>query len=163
MSARGHQSSWLIVAATLIIALLLNIVPLPEWARTGRPEFVALVLIYWVMALPERVGVGSAWVVGLLLDLLEGATFGQNALSLAVVAYLALVLYQRLRMYGAWQQAAVLFLLLGVNQLIGHWVHGIKYQPVGGLIFLIPALTSALLWPCVMPLLRYLRRAYQVV
>ena len=70
---------WVIVL-TLLLALWLAIVPLPMWAQWGRPELVAMVLIYWVIALPERVGIGMAWVTGLLQDIIEGSPSGSMPL-----------------------------------------------------------------------------------
>lgn len=151
-----------IIAATLLLALWLSILPLPEWARWARPEWVALVLIYWVIALPQRIGVGMAWLTGIVLDLVEGAPLGQNALALAVIAYLSLILYQRLRMYAAWQQAGVIFVLIGINQLLCHWVQTMTARVVPTLMFLFPALVSALLWPSVFMLLRFIRRRYRI-
>ena len=110
---------WVIIL-TLLIAILLGILPLPQWAQWGRPALVAMVIVYWVIALPERVGIGVAWLVGLVQDIVEGATLGQNALALAFLAYLSLILYQRLRMFTPVQQAAVIFVLIGLNQLLCH-------------------------------------------
>ena len=87
---------------------------------------------------------------------------GLNALSLAVVAYLSLVLYQRLRLFNMWQQAAVVFVMVGINELVGQWVHNLTGIGSRSLFFLLPALISALLWPAVMTLLRHLRRQYGV-
>jgi rod shape-determining protein MreD len=151
-----------IIVVTVVIALWLSIVPLPDWARWARPEWVAMVLIYWTIALPHRIGIGVSFVSGLVLDLLEGAPLGGNAFALAVVAYLALILYQRMRMYTAWQQAGIVFVLVGLNQLLCHWVQTLVTKVVPTLLFLLPTLISALLWPTVMPLLRKLRRHFLV-
>lgn len=156
--ANGH---W-VIAVTLAIAMLLNIVPLPLWAQWGRPEFVAMVLIYWVIALPERVGIIIAWSVGLLQDIVDGAPLGQNALALAVLAYVSLLLYQRLRMYTPLQQAGVVFVLVGLNQLLCNWVQTLTGTVSPNLLFLLPALVSALLWPLLAEFLRLLRRVYYV-
>jgi rod shape-determining protein MreD len=115
-----------------------------------------------VIALPQRVGIGMAWLTGLVLDLVEGTPLGENALALAVIAYLALILYQRLRMYAAWQQAGVIFVLIGINQLLCHWVQTMTARVVPTLMFLLPALVSALLWPSLLLLLRHIRRRYRV-
>ncbi|HSB96126.1 MAG TPA: rod shape-determining protein MreD [Spongiibacteraceae bacterium] len=151
-----------IIAVTLVIALWLSVIPLPDWARWARPEWVAMVLIYWVIALPHRVGIGASFFTGLALDLVEGAPLGQNALALGVVAYLALILYQRMRMYTAWQQAGIVFVLIGLNQLLCHWVQTLMTKVVPTMLFLLPTLISALLWPTVMPLLRKMRRHFLV-
>ena len=112
-----HQGGWAI-AATFIIALVLTMLDLPDWAETARPEWVAMVLIYWCMALPQRVGVGIAWVLGLMLDVTRGAILGQYAMALALVAYLTVVLHRRLRIYPLWQQALVVWMLIAFEQML---------------------------------------------
>ena len=77
-----------VILATFAVCYVLAIVPLPQWLLWGRPEWVALTLIYWVIALPHRVGITTAIAVGVGLDVLEGAALGQNAAALAVVAIL---------------------------------------------------------------------------
>jgi rod shape-determining protein MreD len=158
---RASHGGWIILL-TLLVAFWLSILPMPEWARWARPEWVALVVIYWVIALPHRMGVGMAWLTGLALDLVEGAPLGENALALAVIAYLALILYQRLRMYVPWQQSGVVFVLVGIDQLLCHWVQTMTAKATPTLMFLLPALVSALLWPSLFLLLRFLRRRFQV-
>jgi rod shape-determining protein MreD len=151
-----------IIVATLAIAILLSVIPLPDWARWARPEWVAMVLIYWVIALPHRVGIGAAFLTGLMLDMVEGSSLGENAFALAIVAYLALSLYQRMRMYAFWQQSGIVFVLIGLNQLLCHWVQTLTTKVVPTLLFLLPALVSALLWPTAMLLLRKIRRQFAV-
>lgn len=155
------NASWVIVLS-LLVAELMNVFPLPLWAQWGRPEMVALVLIYWVIAVPERVGIIIAWLVGLTQDIVEGAPLGQNALALAVLAYLALLLYQRLRMYTPLQQAGVIFMLVGLNQILCNWVQTLTGAVTPDMLFLLPALVSALIWPLLSEFLRLIRRAYAV-
>lgn len=152
----------MVIVLTMVVALLLAIIPLPLWAQWGRPEFVALVVIYWMMALPERIGIGYAWVLGLVEDIVEGSIFGEHALALAVLAYLMLILYQRVRMFTPLQQAAVMFVFIGIHQLLCNWVQTIGGASSSSLLFILPALVSALLWPFVSILLRFLRRSYFV-
>ena len=121
-----------------------------------------MVLIYWVIALPQHVGIGWAWLVGLVQDIIAGTPLGQNALALAVLAYLSLILYQRLRMFTPVQQALVIFVLIGLNQLICHWVQTITGTVSPNLLFLLPAVISALLWPILSVFLRLVRRNYYV-
>jgi len=151
-----------IIAATIAIALWLSVIPLPDWARWARPEWVAMAMIYWVIALPHRVGVGVAFCVGLFLDFVEGSPVGQNAFALAIVGYLSLILYQRMRMYAPWQQSGIVFVLIGLNQLLCHWVQTLTTKVVPTMLFLLPALVSALLWPTVFVLLRKIRRQFAV-
>ena len=150
------------MALSFLLAVLLAVFPVPLWLQWARPEWVSLVLIYWVIALPQRIGIVVAFLLGLLLDVVEGAVPGQNALALSVVAYLSLVLYQRLRVFNIWQQAAVVFVLVGINQLVCQWLQSLVAAGAQTWQFLLPALVSALLWPGVLSVLRHVRRRYQV-
>jgi rod shape-determining protein MreD len=153
---------YVVIFLTFILAYVLAVLPLPAWLQWGRPEWVALTLIYWCIALPQRVGIAIALLLGVGLDVLEGSVLGQNAFALVVVALLAQVLYQRLRVYSLWQQAGVVFILVGINQLICQWVQNIEGVSVLPRLFLLPAVSSALLWPVVLHTLRSLRRYFQV-
>ena len=161
MSTRA-QGIWVIVL-TFFIAYLLAIVPFPEWAMNYRPEWVSLVLIYWVMALPYRVGIGSAWVAGLVLDILEGSILGLNALALVLLAYVTLSLHKRLRMFSLFQQSGLIVALIGLNLTICHWLQIATGQTVSNsLLFLMAAATSAIVWPFLFQILRQLRRGFGV-
>ncbi len=151
-----------VILVTFIAALVLAVLPLPHSLLWGRPEWLALVVIYWTIAVPERVGIFSGLVLGLLLDVLEGAVLGQNALALAATALLVSILYQRLRVFSLWQQAAIVFVLVGINQLLCQWIQNLEGAGAPSMMFLLPAVSSALLWPLLLPLLRGLRRHYRV-
>lgn len=146
-----------VVALTFFIALLLSIYPLPASWAWFRPEFVAILVIYWIVTLPQQIGVGFAWTVGLVQDVVENATIGQHALALVPVAYVCLFSYQRMRNYALWQQSAWVFILVGLHQLFWHWVHSLGGTTADNLIFLVPALVSALIWPLMVILLEWLR------
>ncbi|MDX1734567.1 MAG: rod shape-determining protein MreD [Halioglobus sp.] len=160
LDREGHGYG--VILLTFLAACVLAVVPLPQWLLWGRPEWVALALIYWTIALPQRVGLATALVLGVCLDILEGAVLGQNAFSLTVVVLLSLVLYQRVRVYSLGQQAAVVFVLVGINQLICQWVQNLQGVGANSLLFLLPAVSSALLWPVVLHVLRGMRRYYEV-
>ena len=161
MMGEQPRGGWVILL-TFALAFCLTVLPMPLDLRWVRPEIVTLVLIYWVIALPHRVGIVASFIVGLLLDVTEGTTLGQNALSLSVVAYLALLLYQRLRQFNMVQQIGVVFVMVGINQLVSQWVQNLAGVGAVSLRFLVPALLSALLWPAIMSLLRFLRREFRV-
>ena len=93
---------------------------------------------------------------------MEGALLGQHALALVLVGYVCLLSYQRLRNYAAWQQAAWLFVLVGVQQLVGNWVNSLSGHEYYGLGFLWPALTSDLCWPLIMRSQQWLRRRFRI-
>ena len=149
-----------LIALTFIAAALLAIAPVPEWALYYRPEWVALVLVYWVINQPGRVGVGVAWLVGVMVDALTGSLFGLHALGLALVAYLTLRLRLRLRLYAVFQQASMLLIIIGLQLLLLQWLQILFDLPRGtSLIYLAPAVSSALLWPLARMLLGGLVRS----
>jgi len=161
MQNRAH-SIWVILLS-FFIAYLLAIVPFPEWAMNYRPEWVPMVLIYWAMALPYRVGIGSAWAAGLVLDVLEGSTLGVNALALVVVAYVALSLHLRMRMFSTLKQSGLVLALVGLNLMLCNWLQIVTGQTVSSnLMFLMAAVTSAVIWPSLFQLLRQIRRSFDV-
>ena len=151
-----------IILITFIIALLLTIMPLPDWLRYARPDWVGLVLIYWCLAVPDRVGVNTGWLTGLLVDLLTGTLLGQHALSLTVVAWLTLKFHQRMRLFPVWQQAVTVMVLLIVHQLLALWISRIIGHPGAPWYVWMPAITGMLIWPLVFTALRGLRRGFRV-
>ena len=158
--AKHHGGT--IILLTFVIALLLTNIPLPDWLRYVRPDWVGLVLIYWCLALPERVGVSTGWLTGLLVDLLYGTLLGQHALSLSVVAWLTLKFHQRVRLFPIGQQALTVMVLLIVHQLLALWIDRIIGRPGAPWYVWMPAITGMLIWPLVYSLLRGLRRSFHV-
>lgn len=161
MTPQQHRGNW-IISISFVIALMLMALPMPDWAGIWRPAWVALVLIYWCMALPGRVGVIAAFVLGLLLDVLSGTLLGQNALALCVVAFITLQFYQRVRVLPLWQQGLTVFGLIFVHQTLLLWINGIQGMPVMFSAYWASPLISMVLWPWIFIVLRDLRRKYQV-
>lgn len=151
-----------VILLSLLVAAIFTVVPVDRALAWWRPEWFLLVLVYWAIALPHRVGLLTALVVGLLVDVIEGAPIGQHMLSLALVVNLARAMYQRLRVFTLPQQASVIFILAGIHQLIGQWLLGLQGIRGDGFAFLFPAIASALFWPPVMLILRGLRRRFEV-
>ena len=147
---------------TFAVALALAAMPLPDWARPFRPEWVALVLAYWCIALPTRVNVGAGWLAGLTVDVLEGTLLGQHALAYAVFAYACVRVHRQLRVYPLWQQGLAMCVLVALELLLVFWIDGIIGRAPGTFLFWAPALTSALIWPWVFVVLRDLRRRFSV-
>lgn len=153
---------WVIVLS-FFLAYLLAIVPFPDWAMNYRPEWVAMVLIYWVVALPYRVGIGSAWFAGLVLDILKGSVLGLNAVGLVIVAYVTLSLHLRFRMFSSLQQAGLVLVLIGINLFLCHWLGVMTgYTSASDMMFIMGALTSAVVWPSLFLILRQTRRSFEV-
>jgi rod shape-determining protein MreD len=156
------QRGGFVIVSSFILALLLMLLPLPEWARFYRPQWCTLVLIYWAMASPHRVGVGVGWLVGIAIDVITGTLLGQHALALALIAFITQKMHQRVRLFPLWQQALTVLVLLLIEKLLALWVMGAISQPVPTLAFWVPPLVGMALWPWVYIVLRDMRRRFQV-
>lgn len=161
MRVNHHRAGW-VIWGSFALALMLGILPLPAWAAAYRPLWVLVTLIYWCVAVPERIGIGFGWSVGLLVDVMSDALLGQNALALAVVAWLCGHLAKRLRVAPMLQQLLTVALLVVVHQLVIFWIGGLTGAPPHGLAYWLPVVSSALIWPWVLSLLRDLRTRFRV-
>ncbi len=149
---------FLVIYLSLIVALVLMILPLPDWVQIYRPNWVALVLIYWSMALPKRVGLWFAFFTGIVLDTSQGTLLGQHTLALVLIVFVNLNLHQRIRVLALSQQAMYVFLLLMLNQLVVVWIEGMMGRSTPLLAFFGAPLVGMLIWPWMFVVLRDLRR-----
>ena len=154
------EGNFKVAGLSLFVAFMLTIMPLPEWVVEFRPDWVTLVLVYWAMALPARIGVTMAWLAGLMLDVSHGAILGQHALGLMLVIYIVHLQHQRLRVASLIQQAIVIFFLLLLKQLIVLWVSGIVGHAPHTWLYFMPTITGAMLWPWIYIILRDIRRKF---
>ncbi|MBA58409.1 MAG: rod shape-determining protein MreD [Gammaproteobacteria bacterium] len=158
--------SFFAISVTLFIAMVLEVIDLsktfPLEIGFLRPEWVLMTLIYWMIALPQRVGVMMSWGVGILMDVLLGSGIGHHSLSFLLISYISLKFYQRLRMFSVVQQAIVVFGFLFLHVMISFSVEYFFYSVTWTMWNLMPLLTSALIWPLVFLLLRALRRSLQL-
>ncbi len=145
---RTATDSWGAVIISFLLAYILVALPLPEWMAV-RPCWVALVLVYWVIAAPHKVGVVTGWISGLFLDALTGSVLGQNALSLSLVAYIAYLLHMRIRVFPLWQQCLTMVILVGIYQLVNIMIIRAVYLTPWTLLYWLSVLLSALVWPLV--------------
>ncbi len=145
------------VWGVMLAAAALTVAPLPTWLEAWRPPWVALVLVYWCLMWPRYFGVGSAWLVGLLLDVLHGTLLGQHALALSVVAYLVLRFHLQMRIFPLWQLTMTVFALLAVNAFIVLWVDGLAGQGRLSLARWAPVVTGVILWAPVMAIMDRIR------
>ena len=149
-------NTWFI-ALSLFGAIMLNWLPWHGWGLILRPDFVALVLLYWCTHKPYRVGIGIAWTVGILTDVADASLFGQHALAYAVLAFGGTVLHRRIQMFDLRQQTFQIFPLL----LISYATYAAVHWQVRGIIvweYFLGCVVSAVLWIPMTLLLQNLRR-----
>ena len=143
MAARNRWGvSMLGLAATLALAT----VPLPDAVAPLRPDWVAVVLLYWSLMAPRHFRLMTAFWMGIALDTLTGALLGQNALALLVIVYLAEKFHLRLRVFPLSQLAITVLLLLGLYEFILFWIDGMAGRTVPLVERWLPPLTGMLAW-----------------
>lgn len=158
MAPAIHPQHSFVIYFTLLAAMLLMLLPMPEIMRFARPEWVVMTLIYWAMALPNRVSIGVAWLSGLIMDLITGGALGVQAFSYAFAIYVVARFHLQLRQYPLWQQA---FIILSLVFLV-HLIAVINASTVSGWHIWMPAVSSTVLWPITYALLRKIRRHFEV-
>ncbi len=145
--SRAGEARRLPVVLSLVFGLMLAIAPLPEWAEAFRPNWVALTLIYWAMTLPHSYSVGTAWVIGLILDVAQGTLLGQNALALAFVIFITVKFHLQLRVFPTSQMTATVFALLATYQFILFWINGVAGVYSQAATYWGPVVSGTLFWP----------------
>ncbi len=154
--SRGQARSWPVIL-TFLIALSLDVTPLPGDLSAWRPPWLALVAIYWALAYPRRYGLAFAWVAGLVLDVLKGGVLGQHALAMTVTVWLVLRFHLRLRVFPPWQQTAAVFGLAAIHQFLVFWVDGMAGGAELGWDRVTPVAVALFAWPMVAFVLDRLR------
>lgn len=161
MINRQHNGG-IIILLSFILGYMLTAMPLPDWAVNWRPAWVTIVLIYWCLALPERVGIGIAWLSGLLLDVHQGTVFGLNAIALTFIALIIITLHKRVRVFPLMQQAMLVCVLLLFTELLTLWIRSMMGFPPQHWTYWMPAFTSMIIWPWLFIILRDFRRKFRV-
>jgi rod shape-determining protein MreD len=140
-----HPIKKVLIVLSVVTALILNGLPWSGIWLMLRPDFVALVLLYWCMHKPWRFGIGLSWMVGILADASDASLFGQHALAYTLLAFGGVVLNNRLRMFDLRQQTIQVFAILTVTYLI---YAIINWQTNGYVVwgYFLGCLTSTALW-----------------
>jgi rod shape-determining protein MreD len=140
--------------------MAMRILPLPEVWAPWNPDWILLLLVYWAVAAPDRVGVGTAWLTGLAADALTGRLLGQQALAYSVVVYVGVRFHRRFQLYSMLQQAFVVVLLLGLGLLLTLWTRHIRGAGSALEGYWFAALSGGLVWPFACAVLDKLRRRF---
>ncbi|OEF28461.1 rod shape-determining protein MreD [Vibrio rumoiensis] len=151
-----------VIWVSFAIALILQAVPWPGPLEMMRPSWIILICCYWILALPHRVNVGSALILGLMWDLVIGTTLGIHGIVMSVVAYIVGLNFQVLRNMALWQQAV----LIGLISVLGEFlefcgefmIKDIEFNPH----LLWAGVVNCILWPWIFLLLRKVRRHWHM-
>lgn len=147
--SRGRSSRPIPILVSIIVALMLAMAPMPDWAAPYRPDWVVLTLIFWSMNLPQTYSVGHAWIVGIMLDVAYGTLLGQHALALSLIVYLTVKFHLQLRLYPVPQMALTIIPMLAIYKFILFWINGVIGIQTPLSTYWGPVITGALIWPLV--------------
>ncbi|GGY09214.1 rod shape-determining protein MreD [Paludibacterium paludis] len=142
-----------IIFLSFALAILFELLPLPQEAQAWLPDFTGLLVLYWVINQPRRVGIGTSFSVGILADIASAGLFGQHALAYSVTSFLALLRQRQLVMFNLGQQALSVLGLMLINQFIMVVARMLTGSAFAGWSYFLPPLTGALLWPLITKLL----------
>jgi len=138
------MAAWIVLSVALAFAL--RLLPFPVWAQELRPDWVVLVVIYWVVIPPHRLGVMLAFVIGLMLDGVSGTLLGEHAFCLVMITYFAQLLHRPLLLYPWWQRIFWVVLLVFFYQTLLLLIQSMLGEAVDPWLFWVPALSSGLIW-----------------
>jgi rod shape-determining protein MreD len=139
------------ILLTAFLGLAFNMMPWPDvrWI----PDVLALVIVFWCINQPRKVGMGIAFVLGLLMDVVDGTLIGQHALGYTLLAFGAYIMHRRIHWFTQWQQALHVLVLLVVAETVMLAVRMVAGGTFPGLMIYLGSVISALLWPVVAVLL----------
>ena len=143
--------------SSMLLALALTIMPLPASIETFRPDWVMLMLIYWAMAAPEKYSVGTAWLIGIVVDVAQGTLLGQHALTMCVIVFVTIRFHLQMRVFPLMQLTLVVMALLGVYQFLLFWINGVAGVSAPATVYWGPVITGTLVWPALSMFMNGLR------
>jgi len=162
-SRRSSPSSvFVAVGLSTFVALILTIVQVPDWLFYFWPDWTALVIVYWALVLPNRVGAFVAFIIGTILEVLFVRKFGVLGLGLAMLAFIVNSAHLQLRVLSIWQQTLFMVLLIGLFKLLTGWLYGIMTDFTITAEYWYSLLGSMVIWPFTYILLEELRRKARI-
>lgn len=150
------------IGISLLAAILLSAIPLPDFLRFYRPQWFLLWVIFCQLQFPRQFNPWYAWGAGLLCDGLFGSLLGLNALILTVIAYLTALLRSRFVAQPFWQQIGKIGLLVALAQIGLLWVHVFMGQNPGTLLYWMGTVMSCAIWPVWVGVLNTVTRLFGV-
>lgn len=141
-----HQSKFKSIYSSLLAAFIFLLFPWSGLALTLRPDFMLLVIIFWLLRAPNQCSVGTAWFMGLWVDLATGGIFGQYALAYTVTTFFAVIYQRRLVLFNSTQQLVYVFSLLFISQLVLLVLKTFAGKEFLGWTYFLPSITGVALW-----------------
>lgn len=142
------------IAFSLFSGFLLDLIPVEGFMRWIYPDFVAMILLYWCIHQSSRIGIGAAWVFGILVDVADGTLLGEHALAYSLMAFIALNLRRRVGMLSIDYQFTHVIMILVVMQAVVALTGFLAKGIFPGWAFFLGSLTAGILWPLLAYLLK---------
>lgn len=155
-------NSYRVIYSTFLLGLIFAIYPLPIYLNAFRPDWMVLIIFYWVLALPHRVSVVHGFVLGFLLDILLGSTLGMHALLFSLLAYFVSIGYQRIRYFTLVQTTLLVGLFILLTKLALYWLASSLQEIVLHKHYFWSIFTSMLIWPWFFFFMRFIRQRFKV-
>lgn len=143
----ARKPHWWYMLITIVIAVVLSVIPLPGHIKIAWPDWIALVVFYWVLILPSQLGVMYGWLIGLLEDIVSFSLLGQHALAKAFIGTIAAILSRRIHVFNFIEQIILVFVVQSVSIAIDATINNFAYStPITAMMWQ-PAMTTCLIWP----------------
>ena len=150
MSAENQKNSNKLYALMLgLISIILTIVPTPDFLENFKPDWTLLLLIFLSINIPKEFNVGTAFILGILVDVSKGTLLGQHAFAYLLVIFLTSKLHLQLRNYPLLQLTAIICLILMIHQFILFWINGISGISSSISSYMGPVISGTALWPII--------------
>jgi rod shape-determining protein MreD len=151
------------VVASVMLAYFVAVIPLDAKYQVLRPELVCLIVIYWIMSVPQHLGVTFAFFVGLGQGVLEQGVWGAHAFALVVVAFFSVSAYKRVKNLSVWQQSLWVFFLVSIHQMMANTVMSFSGYDAQMRQLLLSIVVTSLAWPVLLITLKRFRVSYRMV
>lgn len=152
----------ILIALTFLLGMMLTILPLPPSLVWFRPAWVFMILLFWIIATPYRVGMGTAFFAGLWLDLLTGTILGQHAMVLTIIAYILVKFQVQLRSLPLWQQMLLVMFMTLLYLALQFWIMTMSGLSLNAGRYWLPIITTTLLWPWIQFLLKDFQHRFKL-
>jgi len=134
----------------ILLSIVLTIIPLPDLINSFRLPWLMMTVIYFSIFNVALIGVFSAWLSGLILDLMAGGLMGENAMILSIISYLSYRFRFQIRVYPIWQIMVVVLLFLSLGELLSLWIQGVSGTMNLSVIGWINISIAVIIWPIFM-------------
>jgi len=161
-SNTSNSRLFLGVSISAFVALVLTVVQLPNWLFYFWPEWIAIVLVYWALIAPKRIGPIAGFIIGTLLEVLFVRKFGVLGFGMATLAFMVNSGSQQLRALSIWQQMISIGIFIAIFKLLTGWLSGLVAGFTITTDYWYSVVGSVLIWPFAFILLEELRRAVRI-